>query len=68
MKNSAYRNRVVDLRQYFAAQQEQNVICPRQREHTVRFWNITERVVNSVAALVMAGCLGICTLVFLTLL
>ncbi|MBQ7565906.1 MAG: hypothetical protein IJT18_02200 [Oscillospiraceae bacterium] len=68
MKNSAYRSRVIDLQQYFAARQEQNVICPRQRERAVRFWSITERVVNSVAALVIAGCLGICTLVFLTLL
>ena len=48
MKNSAYRNRVIDLHGYFAAQQAQNIVRPQR---AVRLWNVAERVVTSVAAL-----------------
>lgn len=60
--------RIIDLRQYFAVQCEQNAEEVKTPGRAGRFWDAVDRVVTSAAAVVMAGCLGICTLLLFTML
>lgn len=59
---------IIDLRNYFSRQQEQNVTeDPRHSRMERLLWGI-QRAAESVSAVVIALCVTLCTLVFFTML